>query len=201
MRGSGVLAHPDTYLELVACCPPELDDAVRQIVREAVPQSYVAHVTWARGNQFEYPGIRRVYDLACTWPDRVFGYMHSKGMVFSSTGLGRTPSERKLTHALVSAWPKMLEVLGAHPDVQKVGLYPSDEGWIWFNFWWARGAYLVSCKAPTPHPQDRYFFESWLGREGSKTAEDCFSLVSDSVGTRYVPYTCLGHLDVMPMPP
>jgi len=85
-----------------------------------------------------------------------------------SSGFGRRSLyEMAAFHEVVSPWRSVVLVFDQLGDkVQHAGLAPATGGFEWFNFFWARPAYLASRKAPKrPHSGlDRHYYESWLGK-------------------------------------
>ena len=136
-------------------------------------------------NQFEFPAIIKIRELALVHPDKIFIYMHSKGMVFNNDSSNRISIEKVLTNNTLLDWETTLNIFELFPNIQKAALAPSTEGFAWFNFWWARGSYLVSCKQlelPIKLQfNDRWQCESWLGRSGSNTWEDCYSIIHKKI--------------------
>jgi hypothetical protein len=142
-------------------------------------------VTEVYENKYEFPAIIKIRELALENPDKIFIYFHSKGMVFHNPVGERTIIEYKLTNNTFCNWESTLHIFKKFPKIQKAALFPSENGFGWFNFWWARGTYLISCK-PIEIPEnlkldDRFLCEAWLGDYGSKTWEDCYSIITKDI--------------------
>lgn len=136
-------------------------------------------------NQYEFPAIIKIRELALVHPDKIFIYMHSKGMVFNNKSSNRLSVEKVLTNNTLLNWETTLHIFDMYPNIQKAALMPSTKGFSWFNFWWARGSYLVSCK-PIELPtnlqhKDRFNCEYWIGEYGSNTWEDCYSIIHKKI--------------------
>jgi hypothetical protein len=149
-------------------------------------------VTEVYENKYEFPAIIKIRELALINPDKIFIYFHSKGMVFNNPLGIRTNYEVKLTKYTFLDWESTLHVFNKFPQIQKAALLPSSDGFGWFNFWWARGSYLISCK-PIEIPEnlqisDRYLCEGWLGQYGSNTWEDCYSIFTKNIWCSRVPW-------------
>lgn len=142
-------------------------------------------VTEVYENVYEFKAIIKIRELALIHPDKIFIYFHSKGMVNHNSTSYRTMVEINLTKNTFLNWETTLNIFEMFPNIQKAALFPSTDGFGWFNFWWARGSYLASCK-PIEIPvnmveQDRFICECWLGTYGSKTWEDCYSIVDKNI--------------------
>lgn len=132
-------------------------------------------------NHYEYEGISKLYTLALQYPDKIFLYFHSKGMVFHNIRQGRFWVEEFLTTRTLRVWRDVLFIFEHVPDIHKIGCYPAKDGdgWIWYNFFWVRGSYLVQCTPPII-TDNRYYYESWLGRHGNKSSSDTYSILTRS---------------------
>jgi hypothetical protein len=139
-------------------------------------------------NLYEYFGIKKVYDLACLNKHKLFIYFHSKGMKFHSDST-RNIDEQKLTKYTFNDWEHILSIFKNNSNIQKVGLFPSDEGWVWFNFWWSRGEYISNLKEPIIS-EDRYYYETWL-------KPDTYNICNDAYSTIYKETKCFNQPDTV----
>jgi hypothetical protein len=136
-------------------------------------------------NEYEFPAIIKIRELAIENPDKIFIYIHSKGMVNHNYSKYRTILEQRLTLNTFLDWESTLYIFDTFPNIQKAGLLPGETGLCWFNFWWARASYLISCE-PIKIPEnmvepDRFICEEWLGSHGSKDWHDCYSLTNKNI--------------------
>ena len=132
-------------------------------------------------NKYEYEGIKKLYDLANIYPNKYYLYLHSKGM-FNGNGYGRTNDEMILTKSILKNWKENVSILKKNRNIVRLGMFPADGGWIWFNFFWTRGDYLRTCEVPKI-TKDRYYYESWLCNSVMREF-DSYSLFSHNI-TRY----------------
>lgn len=115
-------------------------------------------------NYYEYYGVKKIYDLAKNEPDKLYIYFHTKGMFnwYNNDINKRSEDEFNLTYYLIHGWRDILNVFENYADINRIGLIPSNGGWMWFNFYWTRGNYLNTCEEPLIS-ENRYYYESWLG--------------------------------------
>ncbi len=115
-------------------------------------------------NNFEYYGIKKLYECAKNDPNKIYIYFHTKGMFnwYNNKPDERSEDEVNLTNYIIYWWRDILSVLKSNDHINRIGLVPSNEGWIWFNFFYARGNYLNTCSFPIKN-SNRYYYESWLG--------------------------------------
>lgn len=125
-------------------------------------------------NEYEYPGLKLVYEVSKNSQD-AFLYFHSKGMVFNNPNDERNPFEQTTLRATLSNWRHALTIFETVTNVNKIGLWPSPEGYIWVNFFYIRGDYL---KRPPEISTDRWYYETYIG-EG--TYFDCYSLTKNKI--------------------
>jgi hypothetical protein len=112
-------------------------------------------------NQFEYPGIMKIWELGQQHSSRndILLYFHSKGITH----------EKKFSTWSSGFWNNILnkkdlieEIFDIFPTIDKIGPRSGGNGWIWYNFWYARGSYIKELEKPVL-TQRRHYYESWLG--------------------------------------
>jgi hypothetical protein len=199
LRSTGLLEAADLHVHLTGDGP---DVAMaRSWIRDIAP---TAMIHASSENRFEYPGISLIWRLATERPQRIYLYFHSKGVAsrgwIFGRGSRRTPEERRIYQAVIVPWRRILGIFDADPTVNKVGLCASEAGWMWFNFWWARGSYLASCEEPIVTTR-RHYYEDWLHRttEGPRTAQDCYSLAGNRKGIFYAPRDACRIVNHLPL--
>jgi hypothetical protein len=178
---SGIFNY--SLLHTVLCGDPNDIKECKKLLENIIKINI--EVTEVYENKYEFPAIIKIRELALEYPDKLFIYFHSKGMVFNNQPGIRTHLEQRLTNNTFLDWESTLLVFKKFPQIQKAALLPSKDGFGWFNFWWARGIYLISCK-PIKIPEnlkleDRYLCEGWLGQYGSNTWEDCYSIITKNI--------------------
>lgn len=138
-------------------------------------------------NQYEYPGIHKLYTLAKDNPTHFFVYLHTKGVSRSMSSADRSIDNIYLTKLTLWNHEKVLSVFNNNPKINKIGFFPSTGGWIWFNFFWVRGTYLASCLEPIVSPR-RHYYEDWLGTSGKTGISDCYCLYNDTISASFSPH-------------
>jgi len=141
-------------------------------------------------NHYEYPGINKLYMLSKKYPDGYFVYMHSKGMSYNK-GF-RTRDNKILTKNIIYPWNKIINILNNNNNINKVTLACSSAGFGWFNFYWVKASHLLNVKPPII-TSDRYYYESWVGHNGSNTYKDCYNIINPN---QYY-YSSLGAMTVL----
>jgi hypothetical protein len=84
-------------------------------------------------------------------------------MVFHGEDKSRNEIEEKLTKNTIKDWQHTISIFKNNSNIHKLGLYPSDRGFVWFNFWWARGEYINRLEEPII-TEDRYYYDIWLSK-------------------------------------
>lgn len=181
LKRFGLLSEADLH---VVITNPSYIRGVSDLICEICDE--VASITTHHANQYEYWAVDKVWTLARENPDSIVAYLHTKGMSYNV--VERIKLERILTEKTFRRW-RAVEQLLDRKDVEKVGLFPSPHGWIWYNFWFAAAEYLIRCEKPE-FPSDkntRYYYESWL-YTGEKQAKgrDCYSQWTSEVGKTFV---------------
>lgn len=69
----------------------------------------------------------------------------------------RPEAEARLFNSAIVPWREVVEVFDKNGTVTRCGTFPSSQGWMWTNFWWA--CILLcnyDCNAAIPdHYQER----------------------------------------------
>jgi hypothetical protein len=173
----GVLSH--SSLEIVLSATPELAQQAHTCLESILSSFTFKNFTIVHENHFEYEGIKRLHDLSQIYPNKIFLYFHSKGMVYYEDQ-HRVWLEQMLTKITLTKWRDVIFIFEQYSDINKIGSYPSNHeghGCIWFNFFWVRGSYIKTCNKPGI-TDDRYYYEYWLGYAGNKSLHDSYGLIS-----------------------
>jgi hypothetical protein len=204
MYNSGILECALLHIEV--CCELEnnikvVEDFISNYFNEKSNCKYF--LTIRSENNYEYQGINKLYEGALANPNKVFIYIHTKGMFFNGctsydgkiidTNSKVTFENKVLTKYTFNKWKDILEMF--HEDeseLNKVALFPATNGHCWFNFFWASGKYLNTCEKPiiynkTPEndsesscwPKGRFYYELWLG-SGDNSNGYVYNLLEDS---------------------
>lgn len=152
----------------------QAEQALR-ITKRLVPES-ILHFTHTKENAFEYPGIKKVWDLAQENREGYILYFHAKGLSHLSLfpfSRKRTRSEQIIFREVVFNWKKNILWLDHLTSATKAGLHCGGRGWAWYNFWIARSSYLYHLDEPVL-TQRRHYYEDWLCRynEGNAGTPD-----------------------------
>ncbi|WP_184543653.1 hypothetical protein [Mucilaginibacter sp. FT3.2] len=170
LKSFGILSEADLYIHITESYNHlrEINKLIKSITPDAIITSSVE-------NQYEYPAIKLLHDLATQHPDNKFLYFHSKGMTHNLHS--RSLEEIMLFTKTFEKWRRNLQFLDK-AGIEKVGLFPSKEGWIWYNFWYANGKYLSGLLQPEIS-DFRYYYEAWLALEDKGRIEpstNCYNL-------------------------
>jgi len=129
---------------------------------------------------FEYHGIRKAWEIGQLSPERetVIGYFHSKGLTHARTykdWLNLKGKDWKIPKTLdkevMSKTDRVFESFDLFPWIDKAGATSGGNGWIWWNFWFARGSYLQEVPEPIITSR-RLYYEDWLGRFSLKSSRN-----------------------------
>jgi hypothetical protein len=117
-------------------------------------------------NEFEYPGILKVWQLGQIYSSRndIILYFHSKGTTHFKNYESCKDDEYNIIFKDIN---KIKEIFNLFPSIDKVGFFSGGIGWIWFNFWFVRGSYVNLVEKPIK-TQRRHYYEDWLGRKLDK---------------------------------
>jgi hypothetical protein len=158
LKQSGLLERAKLFI--VACTS---EWTFLHHVQALVPQ---AEVDIHTENNHEYFGISKVWQLAQNDPNKIILYFHSKGIsriAQPSENFPRTYLERRIFALVIRDWARILHIFDVFPSVDKVGVFGSPQGWIWYNFFWVRSSYAAGLEEPV-ETERRWYYEEWLAR-------------------------------------
>jgi len=189
LHATGLLTETQCEVHVVSSGTAVHRESLGAQLKKQFGNSPVVFHEHTEANQFEYPGIRKVWQLGQRHEDSYLLYFHARGL--SRMKLGRfrrkrQPQEKRLFRRVIGAWRQNLTWLEHITSADKLGLTCGGNGWVWFNFWWARASYVRQLEEPVVTDR-RHYYEDWLGRYqplGSKPGEyssnltQCLSIAS-----------------------
>ena len=126
-------------------------------------------------NNYEYPGLLKLYELGKMYPESIFLYMHSKGMVFNNgANQSRNIFELLVFRNTIKYHKYIISIFKKYDFIEKAGLFPDHSGIIWWNFYWIKGSFFKDNHPPEITP-DRYYYESGYIKSAKV---NCFNLIS-----------------------
>ena len=160
---SGILYSATLYIQV--CCEDET--LVNKITKLFINKLKIIRFNLQIHNEnlFEYYGIKKMYELAKEEPNKYYLYFHSKGMFNYNNKSDRHIYEKILTKGTIYQHKKVIKLFEENPNIMKIGLFPSNKhnkNFMWLNFYWARGSYLITCEDPIIST-NRYYYETWSG--------------------------------------
>jgi hypothetical protein len=131
-------------------------------------------------NNFEYQGIKKVWEYSQQYKGKVF-YFHTKGVVNTYKD-AETREESEQKKKGVRWWKEAMEyfLIDKYEDcIRKLDKYDqcgltSDRNWWWGNFWWSNLSW--ACNNPEPVPSTRWSFEAWLNSNREPSYYEYFHL-------------------------
>jgi len=170
-----------SYLYVSLTGKQSLIDAVKNVITLKL-RSVTKNMEFilSNDNMYEYPSIEKLHSLSQIKSNqgKLFIYLHTKGMSQSHSPMDRTGYNIFLTRTLLWNYKNIIELFESNSKINKIGLFPARNGWIWFNFFWARFNYLQKCSKPLITNR-RHSYEDWLGSNGHPFYDDCLSLYNN----------------------
>jgi hypothetical protein len=144
--------------------------------KEFINESSINY-SWTTVNNYEYPGMLKLYELGKKNPEHIFLYMHSKGMVFNNgSNQSRNPFEYLILRNTIKYHEYICDIFKKYDFIEKIGLFPDHSGIIWWNFYWIRGSFFKD-HMPPEISTNRYYYESeYIVNKTHKN--NCFNLTS-----------------------
>ena len=117
-------------------------------------------------NLYEYPGLKAVYDVSQN-DDSVILYFHTKGMTSGKKVDGNHELRRILFDYTINNYSSYLDNFKNNPNLDIGGIFPSEFGFVWYNFFWVRSKYVKEHLPKPEFTKHRYYWERWIGSEYS----------------------------------
>jgi hypothetical protein len=191
---TGLLNGTDSILYVVSSGTADDKSVLQKEIQRIFGSGSDIRQEHTEQNLFEYPGIRKVWELGRQDADAFILYFHARGISRIKLGRfrrNRQPLEKRLFRRVIGEWRQNLLWLTAMPSADKVGISQGGNGWLWFNFWWARASYIAQLEEPQ-QTERRHYYEDWLGRyarsaegEYANTLDRCISIAFSETRSLY----------------
>ena len=117
-------------------------------------------------NVYEYPGLKTIYQIAEDDDNTLLIYFHSKGMTSN-----QHETRQYLFKYTFENYKDYINEFEYNKHLEVAGAIPHENGFIFFNFFWARSSYVRNyCENPIVS-DNRYIWEVWIGNEFSRKKE------------------------------
>ena len=176
---SNILDISKIYIE---CCCEDINriNDIEKLFQDKL-KKYEYELKFHRENRYEYYGIKKLYDLAILEPEKYFIYFHSKGMFNYNNIDNRHIYEKTLTKGTFNNYKEIIKLFDNNYNIVKAALFPANEHkkeFCWFNFYWAKGIYLITCENPIV-TNNRYYYEFW-SESGNNSLGIVYNLFEDN---------------------
>jgi hypothetical protein len=98
-------------------------------------------------NEFEYRGILKVWELG-----KIYNKRHDIILYFHAKGTSHHPNydynRNDPYNIILKNIDLIKEIFSIFPPIDKIGYCSGGTGWIWYNFWYARGSYINLVEKP-----------------------------------------------------
>jgi hypothetical protein len=185
--------HLNTYkVTVVVTCPAVFLEKVIEVINFNNFEVYDLHNSL---NNYEYHGFNCLKEISknLNKDDFIF-YCHSKGVInrsFATENIFKMHTYFLLQEEIFKNLPV---------NIKKIGLFPSQYGWLWHNFFWINSAELN--KKDLIISNSRYYYEGFVGNRSDNFGYiDCIAYRPndfDAIGfpnkKYYLPNDLLGSL-------
>ena len=117
-------------------------------------------------NYYEYPGIQTIYKIAEDDDDTLLLYFHSKGITSN-----QHETRQYLFKYTIENYNQYIYEFNKNKYLDVAGAIPHLNGFVYFNFFWARSSYIRNYCSKPEISENRYIWEVWVGSEFSRKKE------------------------------
>jgi len=114
-------------------------------------------------NIYEYPGMKTVYQIARDDDNEIILYFHSKGITSNQHEI-----RKYLFKNTIENYNIYIDEFNKNNELEVAGVFPNKDGFIYFNFFWARSSYIRNFCSKPEISENRYIWEVWIGNEFSR---------------------------------
>lgn len=120
-------------------------------------------------NNFEYIGIKKIWDLSQECEDCLILYFHTKGTTHKKNKYNiNNPSNPKnirkiLFDNTISNYEVYLNEFKKNKKLNIGGAFINKTGISWYNFFWLRSSFVKENLFYPEIQESRYFWEKWIG--------------------------------------
>jgi len=146
---------------IVATISNSLDNIFKMSVKMLFPNENIS-IQCNYTNEYEYPGILKVWELGQEHFNKndIILYFHSKGITHNPSYEFNINDNYNV---ILKDYNKIKRIFTTYDTIEKIGYCCGGNGWIWYNFWYARGSYINMVEKPIKTTR-RHYYEDWLGR-------------------------------------
>jgi len=157
-----MISNYNSNIYIVATISQDQEDFFRTSVKNLFPNLNI-NIECYYENEFEYRGILKVWELGQIYnlKNDIILYFHSKGV---SHHTSYENNKNDIYNIILKDINIIKEIFSIFPLIDKVGYQSGGIGWIWYNFWFARGSYIYQVEKPVKTDR-RHYYEDWLARK------------------------------------
>lgn len=161
-----IIINNNCKIYIIATIQKENEQVFKQNVISIFPS---AIIECYYEEEFEYRGIMKVWELGQIHNNNndIILYFHSKGLTHYTN---YEPCRNEHYNVILNNFDMIDEIFTLFPKINKVGFFSGGIGWIWYNFWFARGSYINNVEKPIKTTR-RHYYEDWLSRVVDKGDE------------------------------
>lgn len=159
LKKLGLYDHATVYISASG------EDKELEKLRSLIKRKYskLVEKNFQYNNEFEYPGIKTVYDIAENDDDAFILYFHTKGIVS-----GQNRISDLLSAYTIDNYEHYIDQFQKDKQLDVCCVIPSVYGFAYFNYFWVRSSYVRNyCNKPVPDDcfmkNGRFTWEMWLG--------------------------------------
>ena len=203
---SKILEYSKSILYIILVAKKDIVDESKLFIESILNKNNISNymIDIYDNNYYEYYGIKKIYDLVNSKSDNIkpclnsiYLYLHTKGMFnyFGKPNERRT-HERILTRTTLYPWLNVIDIFKNNENINIMGMFPSINGWVWFNFFWVRGEYVRNNCLNPEISASRYYYETWLSLMYNPKKNELYNMKEGNFN-RYTPEESLFLIDTL----
>jgi len=153
---------------ITANCDNEQEEGFREFINANWPKIQIQTID--DKNNFEYVGIKKIWDISQDCEDCLILYFHTKGTTHKKNKYNiNTPSQPKnirkiLFDNTILNYKQYLTEFEKNKKLNIGGTFIDKTGISWYNFFWVRSSFVKYNLIFPEIQESRYYWEEWIGK-------------------------------------
>lgn len=168
---------------ITANCDEDQKEDFQEFINSNWPKIQIQTID--NKNNFEYIGIKKIWDISQYCEDCLILYFHTKGTTHKKNKYNiNSPSQPKnirkiLFDNTILNYKIYLDEFKKNKKLDIGGPFIDKSGISWYNFFWLRSSFVKENLFYPEIQESRYFWETWIGKTKNEEIPTTYSPITN----------------------
>lgn len=168
---------------ITANCDEDQKEDFQEFINSNWPKIQIKTID--NKNNFEYIGIKKIWDISQDCEDCLILYFHTKGTTSKKNKYNiNNPSQPKnirkiLFDNTILNYKIYLDEFQKNKKLDIGGPFIDKSGISWYNFFWLRSSFVKENLFYPEIQESRYFWETWIGKTKNEEIPTTYSPITN----------------------